>query len=114
MQPIDAQTTVDLMAVIHDCQKQGKTIITVVHDLALVNHFFPNTILLAKKLISSGETHSVMTGENLSSAGYQHLAYMPHKPSELTAIIDDPDTLSSNVTEINSHCSNPTHYEESK
>tara|TARA_R110001583_G_scaffold22238_1_gene83543 strand:+ start:17051 stop:17881 length:831 start_codon:yes stop_codon:yes gene_type:complete len=116
---IDAQTTVDLMAVIHDCQKQGKTIITVVHDLALVSHFFPQAILLAKQLISSGETEFVMTGENLSKAGYQHLAYIAHKPYELPPANDDiekqEEISGAKETTLNtSNCSNPAHYEESK
>jgi zinc/manganese transport system ATP-binding protein len=114
---IDAQTTTDLMKVIYDCQKQGKTIITVIHDLALVNRFFPNVILLAKHLIGSGKTKVIMTGENLSKAGYQHIAYIPDpspsiikidtkvEPNIKLAIKQPPKT--------SAVCSNPEHYEES-
>jgi len=113
---IDAQTTMDLMEVIHDCQSQGKTIITVIHDLALVNRFFPKVILLAKHLIGSGETKSVMTGENLSKAGYQHIAYIPEPAPSITKI----DTKIEPNIQLNikqpakpsATCSNPTHYEE--
>lgn len=111
---IDAQTSIDLMAVIHECQNQGKTIITVVHDLALVSHFFPNVILLSKKLISSGETATVMTGENLSKAGYQHLAYLPHKHTELQS--EKMKTPESDLIDDQTHltnCSDPAHYTES-
>jgi zinc/manganese transport system ATP-binding protein len=113
---IDAQTTMDLMDVIHDCQKQGKTIITVIHDLALVNRFFPKVILLAKHLIGSGDTNLVMTGENLSKAGYQHIAYIPEPPSSIIKIETKVERniklnieLPVNTPAI---CSNPEHYEE--
>ncbi|PSU45286.1 ABC transporter ATP-binding protein [Photobacterium frigidiphilum] len=71
---IDAQTTEDLMTVIHDCQRKGKTILAVIHDLALVRRFFPNVMLIATQLIASGTTETVMTGENLAKAGYQYLS----------------------------------------
>jgi len=111
---IDAQTTMDLMDVIHHCQNKGKTIITVIHDLALVERFFPNVMLLATQLIASGKTKSVMTGENLSKAGYQHLAYIPHNPSpsstkDATEQSEKPSSKSA-VDSIS--CSNLAHYEE--
>ena len=81
---IDAQTTEDLMAVIHDCQREGKTVIAVIHDLALVQRFFPSVMLLATQLIASGKTESVMTAENLSKAGYQHLAYIFQNTEQLS------------------------------
>ena len=105
---IDAQTTMDLMAVIDDCQKQQKTIITVVHDLSLVTHFFPSVILLAKHLIASGDTATVMTGENLSKAGYQHLAY----PTQSTASSGSPVNKDAANEKLAETCSNPAHYKE--
>ena len=110
---IDTQTTMDLMHVINDCQQQGKTIITVIHDLSLVTQFFPNVILLAKTLIASGNVRAVMTGNNLSKAGYQHIAYMQHnlKSSASSATDALADTLDKDdSTQI--HCANPAHYEE--
>lgn len=118
---IDAQTTMDLMDVIHDCQTQGKTIITVIHDLALVNRFFPKVILLAKHLIGSGETKLIMTGENLSKAGYQHIAYIPEPELESAPAIIKIETKVDPNIQLNikqsvkpsAICSNPEHYEES-
>jgi len=113
---IDAQTTMDLMDVIHDCQKQGKTIITVIHDLALVNRFFPKVILLAKHLIGSGDTKLIMTGENLSKAGYQHIAYIPDPtPSIIKIEAEVQPNLHLNIKQPakpGAICSNPEHYEE--
>ncbi len=86
---IDAQTTEDLMQVINDCQKQGKTVLAVVHDLALVQRYFPQTLLVATRLIAAGKTAEVLTQPNLTQAGYQHLAHyisrnsVPHSSNSL-------------------------------
>lgn len=69
---IDAQTTEDLVNVIKHCQSSGKTVIAVIHDLLLVQRFFPKTLLLATKMIAYGETDLVMTPERLAQAGYQY------------------------------------------
>jgi len=113
---IDAQTTMDLMEVIHDCQQQGKTIITVLHDLSLVTRFFPKVVLLAKQLIGCGKTEEIMTGENLSKAGYQHLAYIPHNKNQSDKVKSNNSELleTPNVPSEAANCSNPTHYEEHK
>jgi len=71
---IDAQTTEELMTVIHDCQCKGKTVIAVVHDLALVQRFFPKVLLIATRLIASGTTETVLAGKHLADAGYQYLS----------------------------------------
>lgn len=72
---IDAQTTELLMAVIQECQQQGKTVIAVIHDLALVQRYFPSTLLVATKLIAAGKTNDVLAQEYLLQAGYQHFAH---------------------------------------
>lgn len=110
---IDTQTTMDLMQVINDCQQQGKTIITVIHDLSLVSQFFPTVMLLANKLIAYGNVNDVMTGDNLSNAGYQHLAYIKHNFNPMTTK-KLSETTKSTAKENPSHilCANPAHYEE--
>lgn len=72
---IDAQTTELLMAVIKECQAQGKTVIAVIHDLALVQRYFPATLLVATNLIAAGKTADVLTQKHLLKAGYQHFAH---------------------------------------
>lgn len=72
---IDANTTQLLMEVINECQQNGKTIIAVIHDLALVQHYFPTTLLVATNLIAVGDTREVLTQQNLLKAGYQHFAH---------------------------------------
>jgi len=72
---IDAQTTELLISVIQECQQQGKTVIAVIHDLALVQRYFPTTLLVATNLIASGKTANVLTQKYLLQAGYQHFAH---------------------------------------
>ena len=72
---IDAQTTELLMRVIQACQQQGKTVIAVIHDLALVQRYFPSTLLVATTLIAAGKTKDVLTQSHLIQAGYQHFAH---------------------------------------
>jgi len=81
---IDAQTTEDLVNVIKHCQSKGKTVIAVIHDLLLVQRFFPTTLLLATKLIAYGKTESVMTPTNLAKAGYQYFNHEAHQPATIT------------------------------
>ncbi|PSW60375.1 ABC transporter ATP-binding protein [Photobacterium kishitanii] len=68
---IDAQTSEDLMAVIRDCQQQGKTVVAVMHDLSLVARYFPEAILVATQLIANGNTKTVLQSHHLQQAGYQ-------------------------------------------
>lgn len=72
---IDAQTTSLLMTVINECQQRGKTIIAVVHDLALVQRYFPSTLLVATDLVAVGKTENVLNQQHLLQAGYQHFAH---------------------------------------
>jgi zinc/manganese transport system ATP-binding protein len=46
---IDAATTRLLMSVIEDWNAQGRTVIAVLHDMALVRHYFPHTLLLGRQ-----------------------------------------------------------------
>ncbi|MDX2322043.1 MAG: ABC transporter ATP-binding protein [Moritella sp.] len=72
---IDAQTTELLMGVIQECQQQGNTVIAVIHDLALVQRYFPTTLLVATSLIAAGKTTDVLAQPYLLQAGYQHFAH---------------------------------------
>ena len=62
---IDQQTLVDLITVIRRWHQEGRTLLVVVHDLALVRQYFPQTLLLAREPIAWGETESVLTDEHL-------------------------------------------------
>lgn len=70
---IDTHTTQDLMQIIAEWRKSGKTVLAVLHDYDLVREFFPYCLLLARKYIAFGSTPSVLTIENLNKA--RDLAY---------------------------------------
>lgn len=57
---IDAQTTQDLLRLIQQWHKEGKTIIAVLHDLELVRQFFPETLLLNKNVQAWGKTEEIL------------------------------------------------------
>ncbi|MFA7666658.1 MAG: ATP-binding cassette domain-containing protein [Burkholderiaceae bacterium] len=53
---IDRQTTVDLMRVVTGWHAQGRTVIAVLHDLELVRAHFPQTLVLAGRVLAWGAT----------------------------------------------------------
>jgi zinc/manganese transport system ATP-binding protein len=61
---LDARTTADLMRVVLDWHKAGKTVIAVLHDLDLVQRAFPQTVLLARDKIAWGPTATALSPEN--------------------------------------------------
>ncbi len=65
---IDTRTASDLLGIISRWHREGKTIIAVLHDLETVRMHFPRALLLARDLVAHGDTHSVLTAENLMQA----------------------------------------------
>lgn len=65
---VDARTLEDLVCVLQRWHEQGRTVIAVLHDLALVRAVFPTTTLLARELVAHGATGSVLTEANLLRA----------------------------------------------
>lgn len=65
---IDAATTKELLNLIGDWHKAGKTVIVVMHDLHQVRNFFPETFLISKTKIAQGATEKTLTEENLAKA----------------------------------------------
>ena len=61
---IDAHTMADLITVIQLWHGEGRTVIVVLHDLDTVHSYFPDTLLLARKLVDHGPTKRVLTAEN--------------------------------------------------
>lgn len=58
---IDQRTTDDLLALLHRWHAQGKTVVSVLHDLAQVRAHFPHTLLLAREPVAWGATAEVLT-----------------------------------------------------
>ncbi|GLR64812.1 metal ABC transporter ATP-binding protein [Marinospirillum insulare] len=65
---VDAATTEDLLKLIKHWQKEGRTLIAVLHDLHQVRNHFPKCLLLARDVLGMGKTESVLTSANLAKA----------------------------------------------
>ena len=63
---IDSHTTIDLLKVIERWHGEKRTIIAVLHDFQQVRDYFPETLLLARELVSWGSTAQVLREENLA------------------------------------------------
>jgi zinc/manganese transport system ATP-binding protein len=59
-----------LLRLLKQWNKEGKTIITVIHQLNLAKKFFENTILLNKKVIAKGDSQSVLSDDTLIRQAY--------------------------------------------
>lgn len=67
---IDSYTMDDLLRILGEWNKAGKTLIVVSHDLDVVRTHFQETILLARRIISWGKTKEVVTLESLAKANH--------------------------------------------
>ena len=65
---IDVSTINDLLKLIKNWNKSGKTIVSVLHDIDQVKQHFPQTLLLSRELIAAGKTQVALTAENLEKA----------------------------------------------
>lgn len=65
---VDQRTTADLLALLHGWQRQGKTVIAVLHDTTQVREHFPQTLLLAREPVAWGATAEVLTEANWARA----------------------------------------------
>lgn len=65
---IDTRTTADLLRVVQEWHGDGRTIIAALHDIETVRKGFPQTMILARELISHGQTRQVLTSANLARA----------------------------------------------
>ncbi len=62
---IDQRTVNDLLKIILDWHKQGKTVVTILHDMELVKKYFSNAILLSNKLLAWDTTEKVLEHKDL-------------------------------------------------
>jgi len=62
---VDEATTAALMALVQVWHAQGRTVLAVLHDLALVRRHFPLTLLLAREAVAFGPTAEVLTPQQL-------------------------------------------------
>ncbi len=65
---LDARTVEDLTATLLQWQREGRTILTVVHDFDHVRRHFPTCLLLAREAVACGPTAEVLTEPLLARA----------------------------------------------
>jgi zinc/manganese transport system ATP-binding protein len=65
---VDAQTISDLMKLLQLWVEEGRLVIAVLHDLDLVQDYFPQTLLLARHFYRCGLTEEVLTKDNMRAA----------------------------------------------
>lgn len=65
---VDAQTITDLMELLQLWVREGRLVVAVLHDLDLVQDYFPQTLLLARHFYKWGSTAEVLTKENMREA----------------------------------------------
>lgn len=61
---VDARTMADLICLIQNWHKEGRTVLAVLHDKETVSAHFPDTLILARELVAHGPTNKVLTSEN--------------------------------------------------
>ena len=61
---VDSRTVADLIGLIRRWHREGRTILTVLHDYETVRAQFPTTMMLARELVAHGPTEQVLTAEN--------------------------------------------------
>jgi zinc/manganese transport system ATP-binding protein len=65
---VDAQTSIDLMALLTRWKSDGRTVIAVLHDMSQVKAHFENTLLLARDPLAWGPTAEVVCPAHLERA----------------------------------------------
>ena len=65
---IDVNTVRDLAALVRGWNKEGRTVISVLHDFAHVRQEYPETLLLAREVVARGATADVLSETNLLRA----------------------------------------------
>ncbi|WP_445657818.1 metal ABC transporter ATP-binding protein [Achromobacter sp. NCFB-sbj8-Ac1-l] len=70
---VDSHTADDLMALLCGLHGQGRTVITVLHDLDMVRGHFPQCLLLSGSVVAWGDTEAALCDKNLKTARQWHV-----------------------------------------
>lgn len=65
---VDQATTEQLLEIMQQLQNQGKTLITVLHNLHQVNAYFNDCLFIAREVLGLGKPQEVLTPTNLAKA----------------------------------------------
>ncbi|MFO1117737.1 MAG: ABC transporter ATP-binding protein [Beijerinckiaceae bacterium] len=65
---VDERTLGDLLALMARWHFEGRTIVAVLHDFAVVREHFPRALLMARECVAWGQTSEALSQENLARA----------------------------------------------
>jgi zinc/manganese transport system ATP-binding protein len=65
---IDVKTVGDLLTLVRRWHDEERTVMAALHDIALVEQHFPQTLLLAREPVAWGDTAQVLNAANLKKA----------------------------------------------
>jgi len=65
---MDAKTSADLLILVANWHREGRTVLAALHDMDMVRAHFPETLLLAREQVAWGATSEVLTSEHLKRA----------------------------------------------
>ncbi|UZD90978.1 metal ABC transporter ATP-binding protein [Cognatishimia activa] len=65
---VDAATEKAIISVLKSLKNEGKTVVSVHHDLATVTEYFDNVFLINTRKVAEGPVATTFTSENLSAA----------------------------------------------
>lgn len=85
---VDSKTTAALLELVLQWQREGRTVVAVLHDDAQVQRYFPQTLLLARECIAWGPTAEVLTERN-----WQRARGMAEAWDETAAVCDRNGSL---------------------
>lgn len=78
---VDEPTVGVLLAQVKRWQREGRTVIAVLHDIDMVRAHFPYTLLLARQAIAAGPTAEVLTPALMGRAAQLVEAFDDHAPA---------------------------------
>jgi zinc/manganese transport system ATP-binding protein len=65
---VDNKTVDDLIGLIRRWHEEGRTVLAALHDIEQVRAHFPETLLLAREVVGFGDTHQVLTPQNIAKS----------------------------------------------
>lgn len=65
---VDSAAQAIFLGLLNDWQREGRTVIAVLHNLDIVAHRFPHTLLLARRVIAWGPTITTLSPRNRAAA----------------------------------------------
>jgi zinc/manganese transport system ATP-binding protein len=75
---LDEPTVEELLRLIAQWSREGRTVIAVLHDFELIRRAFPKTLLLAREPIAFGRTAEALTSATIAAARGMAEAYDAH------------------------------------